>query len=138
MVQDRDWRSLPEHALLGRETLELLEHALEGLPATQRTVVTLRDIYGCSAEEVCATLGLTEIRVHDRMGEDTTGFRVAIDDLARRRDLSVGEHVVLGGTGRRRQQSDRGLARTEHQSGPGPGIAAQAALDQTSVLGGLE
>src|SRR3954470_12262956 len=51
-----DWRSLPEQALLGRETLQALAGARHELPDAQRIVVTLRDVYGCSSEEVCATL----------------------------------------------------------------------------------
>ncbi|MGH2715991.1 MAG: RNA polymerase sigma factor [Thermoleophilaceae bacterium] len=52
----RDWSSLPEEALLGREVLEVVKRAIDELPAAQRTVITLRDIHGCSTEEVCATL----------------------------------------------------------------------------------
>src|SRR5205823_2324525 len=55
----QDWRSLPEHALLGRETLQLLSQTLETLPEAQRTVVAMRDLCGCSAEEVCATLEIS-------------------------------------------------------------------------------
>ena len=44
----KDWTALPEQALLGRETLQALAEALETLPETQKTVVTLRDVYGCS------------------------------------------------------------------------------------------
>jgi len=75
----RDWRSLPEHALLGRETLELLAHALEGLPATQRTVVTLRDIYGCSAEEVCATLEVSAANQRVLLHRGRSRLRAALE-----------------------------------------------------------
>jgi RNA polymerase sigma-70 factor, ECF subfamily len=55
-----DWRSLPEEGLLGRETLDVVKRAIEELPAAQRTVITLRDIQGCSAEEVCAALEVSD------------------------------------------------------------------------------
>jgi RNA polymerase sigma-70 factor (ECF subfamily) len=51
-----NWRSLPEQALLGRETLDVVTRAIDGLPTAQRTVITLRDIHGCSADEVCSAL----------------------------------------------------------------------------------
>jgi RNA polymerase sigma-70 factor, ECF subfamily len=55
-----DWRTLPESRLLARETFDLVGRAIDELPDTQRTVITLRDVTGCSAEEVCETLGITE------------------------------------------------------------------------------
>src|SRR5919106_5375911 len=53
-----NWRSLPEQALLGRETLDVVTRAIDGLPTAQRTVITLRDIHGCSADEVCTALDI--------------------------------------------------------------------------------
>jgi RNA polymerase sigma-70 factor (ECF subfamily) len=35
------------------ETLELVKHAIAELPETQKIVITLRDVAGCSAVEVC-------------------------------------------------------------------------------------
>src|SRR5947207_12283669 len=37
----QDWRPLPEHALLGRETLQLLSRTRDPLPEAQRTVVAM-------------------------------------------------------------------------------------------------
>jgi RNA polymerase sigma-70 factor, ECF subfamily len=48
-----DWSSLPEPGLLGRETLAVVKRAIEALPASQRAVIAMRDIAGCSADEVC-------------------------------------------------------------------------------------
>ena len=55
-----DWRSLPEDALLGRETLAAVMAAIEALPPAQRTVITMRDVAGCDGPEVCAALGISE------------------------------------------------------------------------------
>jgi RNA polymerase sigma-70 factor (ECF subfamily) len=52
----RDWTSLPEEALSGRETLAVVQRAIAELPEAQRSVITMRDIAGCSADEVCETL----------------------------------------------------------------------------------
>jgi RNA polymerase sigma-70 factor, ECF subfamily len=54
-----DWDALPEDALLGRETLDLVRRAIEELPGGQRLVITLRDVHGCAAEEVCDVLGIS-------------------------------------------------------------------------------
>jgi RNA polymerase sigma-70 factor, ECF subfamily len=54
-----DWSSVPEQRLLGRESLALVKRVIEQLPAPQRLVITMRDVAGCSAEEVCETLDLS-------------------------------------------------------------------------------
>jgi RNA polymerase sigma-70 factor, ECF subfamily len=54
-----DWSSLPEDALLGRETLDVAKREIEELPDAQRAVITMRDIAGCGAEEVCDVLDIS-------------------------------------------------------------------------------
>ena len=54
-----DWSSLPEERLLGRETLEVAKRRIETLPAAQRTVIAMRDIAGCSSDEVCGVLEIS-------------------------------------------------------------------------------
>lgn len=56
----RPWGPSPEDELLTRETLDLVERAIAELPPAQREVITLRDVEGWSAEEVCNVLGLSE------------------------------------------------------------------------------
>jgi RNA polymerase sigma-70 factor (ECF subfamily) len=56
----RDWSTLPEEALLSRETMGVVRRAIEELPAAQRTVITMRDIAGCSPDEVCAALDVSD------------------------------------------------------------------------------
>jgi RNA polymerase sigma-70 factor, ECF subfamily len=53
------WAAGPEQALLAAETRRVLAEALDGLPPRQQTVVTLRDVHGLSAEEVCGALDLS-------------------------------------------------------------------------------
>src|SRR5262249_40007838 len=50
----------PDDHLLAGEVLLTVESALDELPATQRQVVTLRDVEGLSSEEVCSLLGISE------------------------------------------------------------------------------
>jgi RNA polymerase sigma-70 factor, ECF subfamily len=50
------WPDLPESHALAQETLRSVRAAIEGLPPAQRQVITLRDIEGWPAEEVCELL----------------------------------------------------------------------------------
>jgi RNA polymerase sigma-70 factor (ECF subfamily) len=54
-----DWQALPEHALLGRETLDLVVAVVKQLPPAQQQVIALRDISGLSSEEVCLALDIS-------------------------------------------------------------------------------
>jgi RNA polymerase sigma-70 factor, ECF subfamily len=49
----------PEKLALDAETGALLSRAIEELPAGQRAVITLRDVEGMEAEEICNVLGIT-------------------------------------------------------------------------------
>ena len=50
----------PEESLLARETQGVILRAIEKLPPVQRAVITLRDVYGWSSEEVRNALELSE------------------------------------------------------------------------------
>ena len=58
------WSSPPQHwaeeKLSTKETLQLVERAIAGLPEAQKQVITLRDVEGWSSEETCAALGISE------------------------------------------------------------------------------
>jgi RNA polymerase sigma-70 factor (ECF subfamily) len=51
-----NWAATPEVALEDRETLRVTMRAIAALPATQQTVIRMRDVEGYSSDEVCATL----------------------------------------------------------------------------------
>ena len=53
------WPRGPEQEALAAETRRLLADALRRLPPRQQTVVTLRDVHGLTAEEVCTALDLS-------------------------------------------------------------------------------
>jgi RNA polymerase sigma-70 factor, ECF subfamily len=55
-----DWHRLPDDVLTQGETLKVVIGAIEQLPPAQRTVIAMRDIQGCDAEEVCALLDVSE------------------------------------------------------------------------------
>ena len=60
------WRSFParwngvDTVLQDRETIRVAMRAIAELPLTQQTVIRMRDVEGYSAEEVCATLDVSE------------------------------------------------------------------------------
>ncbi len=55
----QSWEDIPEERLLAAETRGQVEQAIQALPASQRLVVTLRDVEGWTGPEVCDLLGLT-------------------------------------------------------------------------------
>jgi RNA polymerase sigma-70 factor (ECF subfamily) len=46
--------------LMAGETLALAQRAIDALPPRQKQVILLRDVEGCSPEEVCEALGLSD------------------------------------------------------------------------------
>jgi RNA polymerase sigma-70 factor (ECF subfamily) len=53
------WDTSPETVTLSREALRQLDQALSALPPRQRQVVTMRDVCGMDAAEVCAALNIS-------------------------------------------------------------------------------
>jgi RNA polymerase sigma-70 factor, ECF subfamily len=56
----RSWSETPEARFLARETRKYVRQAVEALPPSQREVITLRDIEGWTADEVCNILEISE------------------------------------------------------------------------------
>jgi len=54
------WAEVPDQRLESRETLACVQEAIGALPERQRVVVSLRDVEGWSAEEVCALLDISD------------------------------------------------------------------------------
>jgi RNA polymerase sigma-70 factor (ECF subfamily) len=75
----QSWETIPEERLLGRETREQIEAALERLPAAQRAVVSLRDIEGWSSEEVCNALELSETNQRVLLHRGRSKLRSALE-----------------------------------------------------------
>jgi RNA polymerase sigma-70 factor (ECF subfamily) len=59
-VAPRPWNSDPETQLLRSETMAVVENAIKLLPRAQRLVLTMRDVNGWTAEEVCNALEISE------------------------------------------------------------------------------
>jgi RNA polymerase sigma-70 factor (ECF subfamily) len=55
-----NWHQLPDENLHQRRALDLIVATIAALPPAQRSVIRMRDVEGCSAEEVCEALELSE------------------------------------------------------------------------------
>ena len=69
-----------EEQLLRREAVEAAERAVEALPASQRAVITLRDVEGCDSKEVCQTLGISEANQRVLLHRARSKVRAALED----------------------------------------------------------
>ena len=72
-------RAFPEERLLAAETRDVIADAIERLPETQRTVITLRDIEGWSADEVCNALTLSETNQRVLLHRARSAVRAALE-----------------------------------------------------------
>ena len=70
----------PEPRLLAAETREVIERAIEALPGAQRAVISLRDVQGWPAEEVCNALGITETNQRVLLHRARSKVRRALED----------------------------------------------------------
>jgi RNA polymerase sigma-70 factor (ECF subfamily) len=70
----------PDQQLLSAETRVQVVAAIDGLPLMQRRVITLRDVEGWSAQEVCNVLELSETNQRVLLHRARTRVRQALDD----------------------------------------------------------
>jgi RNA polymerase sigma-70 factor (ECF subfamily) len=73
-------RELPEERLLAAETRELIGRAIDALPATQRSVITLRDVEGWTSEEVRNALDISEVNQRVLLHRARSKVRQALED----------------------------------------------------------
>jgi RNA polymerase sigma-70 factor, ECF subfamily len=89
-AEDGSWASPPEEWIDMQDRLAadaalvvLARQAIEALPASQRQVVTLRDIEGLTAQEVCAVLAITTSNQRVLLHRGRAALRRALDQAAR-------------------------------------------------------
>jgi len=85
--RDGQWAAPPAHwadEVLDRMVAPALvmrvRAAIETLPALQRTVVTLRDVDGLSADEVCRVLDITEINQRVQLHRARARIRSVLEE----------------------------------------------------------
>lgn len=75
----RPWPRSPEQQALSREAQACAAMAIAALPALQRQVITLRDVEGWSAAEVCAMLEVSEANQRVLLHRARSRARNALD-----------------------------------------------------------
>jgi RNA polymerase sigma-70 factor (ECF subfamily) len=74
-----DLGASPERWLLAQEARQHLQSAIAALPEYQRLVLILRDVEGCSTEEVCNALGLQETNIRVLLHRARAKVRAALE-----------------------------------------------------------
>ena len=77
------WAGSPEGRLLSGETLAVIEREIEDLPPAQAVVITMRDVEGFSAEEVCNALDITETNQRVLLHRARSRVRRALEEYMR-------------------------------------------------------
>ena len=79
-VPPATWARLPEGSLLATETMDVVRRAIDRLPPAQRSVLTLRDVEGLDADEVCNALDLTETNQRVLLHRARAKVRAALEE----------------------------------------------------------
>lgn len=74
------WSNLPEAKVIGREALDRVKVAIEGLPARQREVVILRDVAGMDSDEVCELLAISATNQRVRLHRGRAAVRRVLEE----------------------------------------------------------
>jgi RNA polymerase sigma-70 factor (ECF subfamily) len=69
----------PEESLLSGETRDLILQTIDGLPNSQREVITLRDVEGWPSREVCNALDITETNQRVLLHRARSKVRAALE-----------------------------------------------------------
>jgi RNA polymerase sigma-70 factor, ECF subfamily len=83
-----DW---PEQRLLADELLQQVRACVATLPPAQREVVTLRDVDGCTSDEVCQLLDLSEVNQRVLLHRGRSRVRAALEQYLVRNHLLSGQ-----------------------------------------------
>jgi RNA polymerase sigma-70 factor (ECF subfamily) len=76
----RRWQESPERSAESRETIGLVAQAIAALPERQRLVISMRDIEGLSADEVCNVLEISETNQRVLLHRARSGVRAALEE----------------------------------------------------------
>jgi RNA polymerase sigma-70 factor (ECF subfamily) len=82
-VPPSSWAGIPEERLVADETMRVVRREIDRLPDAQRTVITMRDVEGLSAEDVCNALDLTETNQRVLLHRARAKVRSALEEYLR-------------------------------------------------------
>lgn len=80
------WDEQPEERLSASQTLDAVREAIAALPDRQRAVISLRDVDGWTAAEVCDLLDLSEVNQRVVLHRARARVRQALEDSYRGTD----------------------------------------------------
>jgi len=72
-------RAAPEELLLRQETMDLIQRAIAELPPSQRAVVTLHDVEGVEADEICNILEISQTNKRVLLHRARSKLRCALE-----------------------------------------------------------
>jgi RNA polymerase sigma-70 factor (ECF subfamily) len=73
----------PESQLLSQEAMDVIDREIDRLPPSQRAVITMRDVQGFTADEVCNALDLTETNQRVLLHRARAKVRGALEEYMR-------------------------------------------------------
>ncbi len=74
------WEEHPERSVESRETIAVAQRAISDLPPAQRLVITMRDIEGWPAQEVCNVLEISETNQRVLLHRARSKVRAALEE----------------------------------------------------------
>lgn len=74
------WDADPEGRFLASEMRSVVSAAIEALPGAPREVITLRDVEGWSADEVCEVLGISAVNQRVQLHRARVRVRQALEE----------------------------------------------------------
>jgi len=75
----RTWPRPPGEEMVEEETFAIVREVIGGLPASQRTVITMRDLDGWTSQEVCDALEITSANQRVLLHRARTKVRAALE-----------------------------------------------------------
>ena len=83
------WETVPEERLLALETRARIQRAIDALPAGQRAVISLRDVEGWDAPEVCNILEISETNQRVLLHRARSRVRRELEDWLETREATA-------------------------------------------------
>jgi RNA polymerase sigma-70 factor (ECF subfamily) len=88
-VEMKDWSDRPDEVLLNKETIEIIEKAVNELPVAYGIVFHLRDIEGLTNHEIAKILGLSLPNVKSRIHRTRLFLRDKLSDYFMNREANT-------------------------------------------------